>query len=90
MEILTEESCPHCKKTFESAHELENLEPKINKGSIKEIKGEQQNTQQIQKEPEVKEVIKEVTKVPSNIPAYKCKDGNCGRVHPNKNYQSPP
>ena len=90
MEIVTEENCPHCKKGFQSAHELENLEPKINKGKITEVKGDTQSTQQIQQttEPEVK--IVEKVKLPNNKPNYKCKDGRCGNLHPNPDYTQAP
>ena len=88
MKVLTEETCPHCKKGFESAHELDNLEPKIPQGKIKSIENTPQVMQQV--EPEIKEVIKEVTKIPSFIPQYKCKDGRCGNIHPNPDYTTRP
>jgi len=75
--------CKHCKKDLtldtdkmkvvDSAKEIDNLQ--------------QQQTTQLVK-PEVKEVIKEVTKTqtPPHIPSFKCKDGNCGLMHKNPNY----
>ena len=38
--------------------------------------------------PEIKEVIKEKVVAPAHIPAYKCKDGNCGQIHKNPNHFS--
>jgi hypothetical protein len=35
-----------------------------------------QQIEEIQKEP----------RMPSHIPAFKCKNGNCGEIHANKNY----
>jgi len=35
-------------------------------------------------EPEIKEVS------PSYIPRYHCKDGNCGKSHPNENFKDYP
>jgi len=86
MKLLTKEICPHCKKDFESEKDLEgpfeNFEIKKHKGSIEKI------TTEKTQEPEVKEVIKEVTKTqtPPHIPSFKCKDGNCGLMHKNPNY----
>jgi len=89
MKLLGETTCPHCKKDHDTEFNLENLEQvpvTIPKSKIKEI----QNNNQIQElqEPKVIEKIKEV--LPSNIPAFKCKDGNCGRVHKNPNYKRAP
>lgn len=91
VKLLEDLTCPHCKKDFEKETDLDQLdkpEPvKANKSSV------QQQTQLEQKEPEKqppKEVIKEVVKLPNTIPGHKCKDGNCGRVHPNKNYSRAP
>ena len=89
MKVLTEENCPHCKKSFESSHQLDNLEPAINQGKIKEVQGTQQNTIQEVKEPEIKEVVKTV--VPSDEPFYTCANGNCDKgMHKNPNYTKKP
>lgn len=89
MKVLTEENCPHCKKSFESSHELENLEPKITKGKIKELESTaaQQTVQEV-KEPEIKEVVKAVS--PSDEPYFACKNGSCGELHDNPNYTKLP
>ena len=89
MKLIGETDCPHCKKTHDTEFDLDNLEsiPKeAPKGRIKEIVSE--NQKMITEEPKVIEKIKEI--VPSNIPAFKCKDGNCGRVHKNSNYKREP
>ena len=89
MKLIGETDCPHCKKTHDAEFNLENLEqvPKtISKATIKEITNGNQT--QTLEEPKVIEKIKEV--LPSNIPAFKCKDGNCGRVHKNPNYKRAP
>jgi len=83
MKLLTKELCPHCKKEFESEKDLENFDIKKNVGTIEKVTPDPIT---IPTEPEVKEVIKEVTKIPSHIPAYKCKDKKCGKMHPNPNY----
>ena len=89
MKLIGETDCPHCKKTHETEFNLDELETvskESPKGRIKEIVNNNQT--------QVQEVIKEVEKIkevlPSNIPAFKCKDGNCGRVHKNPNYKRPP
>jgi hypothetical protein len=90
LKILTEENCPHCKKSFESAKDLEGFEPTQapqNKGTVKTIES---NAQQTMIEPEIKEIIKEVTKLPKTQPNYKCKDGRCGNLHPNPDYEAAP
>lgn len=76
--------CPHCKK--ESEIDIDSIEftsPKKEKFT---------NARAVQteviEEPKVIEKIKEV--LPSNIPAFKCKDGNCGRTHKNPNYKHAP
>ena len=85
MKLLTKEICPKCKHDFESEKDLENFDLKKNVGTIKELKDDPIKTPDM---PEVKEVIKEVVKIPSHIPKFKCKDGNCGLMHDNKNYTS--
>jgi len=83
MKLLTAEVCPKCKHQFESEKEMEGLEPSKNKGKIEKITSTEK-----EKDPEVKEVIKEVvkTQTPAHIPSFKCKDGNCGLMHKNPNY----
>jgi len=93
MKVLTEENCPHCKKTFESSHSMDNIEPVINKGEIKEIQstqntGNAQSTQIKEPQVEVKTEIKAVS--PSDEPFYTCKNGNCGSMHKNPNYSKKP
>jgi len=36
------------------------------------------------------EDLKKVTKMPSHIPNYQCKDGNCGQIHQNSRYDVAP
>ena len=79
--------CPHCKEKV--AIDIDKLEVKQPK-TLEHASSESQVTQTIEKEPEVKEVIKEVEKIPSNIPNYQCKDGRCGNVHPNPDYHDRP
>ena len=89
MKLLTKESCPHCKKDFDSQHELENLEPAFAKGKIQEI--ESNAPQQLQQE--IKEVIKEVEKTvsPDDSPYFECSNGDCGeKMHRNPNYKRRP
>jgi len=91
LKILTKETCPGCKKEFESSHELENLEPKINKGTIKELTSGDQVIQQIEKpkDPEVK--IETKTVIEDFKPNYECPNGDCDiGVHKNTNYKKKP
>ena len=79
--------CPHCKK--ESEIDIDKIE--IKPVEIKQF--ENPRTTQAQAtvqevKPEIVEKIKEV--LPSDIPAFKCKDGNCGRTHKNPNYKRAP
>ena len=73
--------CPHCQKEIT----IDADKMKVTNGP-KEAEAKQQAQILEKPEPEIKEVIKEVVKIPSTIPAYKCKDGNCGKMHPNPNY----
>ncbi len=84
MKILTKETCPGCKKEFDSQHDLENLEPKIIKGEIKTIEG---STNQVLETPKPEIKIETKTVIEDFKPGYECPDGNCEiKVHPNKNY----
>jgi len=77
--------CPHCKKDITLDSEKLNL---IDPSKSVE-NAAQQTTQVLEKpDPEVKEVIKEVLKIPSHIPKFKCKDGKCGKMHDNEDYTS--
>ena len=90
MKLIGETDCPHCKKSHETEFDIDNLEPvkqEASKGRVKEVINENQ-IQELKQEPKVIEKIKEV--LPSNIPAFKCKDGNCGRTHKNPNYKHAP
>ena len=90
MKILTKEDCPHCKKSFESSHDMDNIEPAINKGQIKEV---QSTTNQVLETVEPKIIEKEVIKAvsPADEPFYTCKNGNCDvGMHKNPNYSKKP
>ena len=80
--------CPHCKKAL--AFDVDKLEVKQEKPVIvpnASVTGQQ--TQQIQKEPEVKEVTKTV--IEDFKPNYECPNGNCDvGVHKNKNFKKRP
>lgn len=82
LKLVQEADCPHCKKKIELETDVDQLS--VDKKQIGS-KGKA-TTEEEKPEPEVKEVIKEVTKIPSHIPSYKCKDGSCGRMHNNPNY----
>jgi len=84
MKLLTKEKCPECNKEFDSQHELENLEPKINKGKIEDVASTSKPEEK--PEPEIKEVIKTVA--PNDQGFFKCK--NCGDAHKNPNYSKRP
>lgn len=87
MKLLTEETCPHCKKNFESEKDIDNLEPVRAKGEIKEVKSDSnQTTVQVEKPQEPKIEIKTVA--PKDQPFFKCK--NCGDAHKNPNYTEIP
>ena len=90
MKILTEETCPHCKKGFESQKDLDNIEPVVNKGKIKEIESTSQVT--IQEEKPIEKIIEKIKAVaPKDQPFFECKDGNCGdKMHTNPNYKTRP
>ena len=90
MKLLTDETCPDCKKKFESEHELEGLEPIKHKGKIKEVDSD--STVQLQMEkPEVQEkIVEKVVEVaPSYMPAFSCKGKDCDG-HQNQNYKQRP
>ena len=88
MKLLTEESCPHCKKNFESEHDIDNLEPAKITGTIKEIKTDSQNQTTVQEVKPVEPKIEIKTVAPKDQPFYKCK--NCGDAHKNPNYTEIP
>lgn len=87
MKIEGETDCPTCKKSHPVEIDIDNLDIKkveIPKMRVSSIESGQM-TQQI--EPQ-KEKIKEVLKIPSYIPKYKCK--NCDSNHKNKAYTNMP
>jgi len=82
--------CPHCKKQVELDQEkLEFVKREAEKNRLNNVSSSQT---QILEKPEVKEVIKEkiIQLPPSFMPTYKCKDGKCGKMHPNDYYTEPP
>lgn len=87
MKIEGETTCPGCKKDHPVEIDIDNLD--IKKVEIPQVRNprveSQQMTQQIEKPVEK---IKEVLKVPSYIPKYKCK--NCKENHKNKEYRQAP
>jgi len=81
-------TCPDCKKDFKHKAQLD-----IDKLEVKQLQTPElnnpstttQTTVQVEKpKPEV--IVK--TQTPSHIPSFKCKDGKCGKMHPNDNYTS--
>jgi len=92
MKVLTEETCPGCKKTFESSHEMENIEPVINKGTIKEINSSNQTTILEEKPPQEVENPKPEKIIEDFKPRYECPNGDCdlGGIHKNKHYKKKP
>lgn len=87
MKIEGETDCPTCKKSHPVEIDIDNLDiKKVEMPQVRNARVEQaQVTQQILKpEPE----IKTITKIPSYIPKYKCK--NCKENHKNKDYRQAP
>jgi len=76
--------CPHCKEKV--SIDIDKLEVKQPKGLTNANAETQQTVQMSNQEPEIKEVVKEVTKLPNIQPNYRCKDGRCGNIHPNPDY----
>ena len=88
MKILGETTCPGCKNKHEVELDVDNLDIKqIEMPQVNNARVETSRQQTVQ---EVKPVekIKEVVKVPSYIPKYKCK--NCDSNHKNKDYSKMP
>lgn len=91
MKITGDSTCPGCKKDHPVELDIDNLDikafeiPKVNNVRIENQLTTpptgQQTTQVIEK-------VKEVTKIPSYIPKYKCK--NCKENHKNKDYTQKP
>lgn len=87
MKILGETTCPGCKKNHEVELDVDNLE-------IKQIEMPQVSNPRVQTPQQTvqvqapKEKVKEVLKIPSYIPKYKCK--NCDANHKNKAYTNMP
>ena len=82
MKLVQDTKCPHCKKEFEIESDLDKIDIKP---PTKAQAGASTTLEPLTVEMP-KEVIKEKIVAPSHIPAYKCKDGNCGQVHKNPNY----
>ena len=75
--------CPHCKKDITlDSEKLDIIDPAkpVDNATVA------QSAQVLEKPAEIKEVIKEVVKIPSHIPKFKCKNGNCGKMHENEDY----
>lgn len=87
MKLVTEETCPHCKKNFESEKDIEHLEPSKITGTIKEIKTDSNQTM-VQEVKAVEPKIEIKTVAPKDQPFFTCK--NCGDSHKNPNYTEIP
>lgn len=86
MKIVGETTCPNCQKAHEAALDLDKFEPKVTTSVI-------QNPSISSPTATVTSVLAEekpkvITKIPSYIPNYKCK--NCGNNHKNKDYSVRP
>ena len=87
MKIEGDTTCPNCKKDHAVEFDIDNLDikkvevPQVRVNSVQSA----QVTEQIEK-PVGK--VKEVLKIPSYIPKYKCK--NCDSNHKNKAYTNMP
>lgn len=87
MKLEGDTTCPNCKKDHSVEFDVENLDlKKVEIPQARNVRIEQpQQTVQLEKPVEK---IKEVLKVPSYIPKYKCK--NCSENHKNKDYKKMP
>lgn len=89
MKLIGETECPHCKKTHDTEFNIDNIEPtrpQVPQGTVKQVISAGNTLL----EPEIKTVEKIKEVVPSHIPNYKCKNGDCGQVHKNPNYKRAP
>lgn len=86
MKLIGDTTCPHCKKDHEAEFNIDNIEPtkpQVPQGTVKQIISNNQTLL----EPEIKTVEKIKEVVPSHIPKFKCKNGDCGQIHENPNYK---
>ncbi len=80
--------CPHCKKDITLDSEKMKVTNQPLTVDTATAQSQQIITTEVKAEPEIKEVIKEVVKIPSHIPKFKCKNGDCGKMHENEDYTS--
>lgn len=91
MKIIGDTTCPGCKKDHQVELDIDNLDikridlPSVNNVAVTPTTT---NPYPIQQQVQTIEKVKEITKIPSNIPGYKCK--NCNKVHKNQNYTQKP
>lgn len=88
MKITGDTTCPNCKKDHEVTLDIDKLDIKQPISTLNNMTaaGPAPITTQILEAPRPE--IKIVTKIPSYIPKYKCKD--CNENHKNKNYTQKP
>jgi len=87
LKLIGESTCPGCKKDHSVEIDIDNLN--VEQMEIPKVKNLQvEGRTQIQQLEPPKEIIKEITKIPSYIPKYKCK--NCKENHKNKDYTTLP
>lgn len=85
LKLINDVECPGCHKKFESEVDVDKL------GDVKKeyTKAEPKRVQiERQEETESQVQIKEVPKVPSHIPKFKCK--NCDSLHDNPDFTTRP
>ncbi len=84
MKITGDTTCPTCKKDHEASFDIDKLEVKNTVPALTNVSTT--GIDQILEPPKVETKI--VTKIPSYIPKYKCKD--CNENHKNKDYTQKP
>ncbi len=81
--------CPHCKKDITlDSEKMKIIDTAKEAETVTASSAGNQQTITKTVEPEVKEIVIEKVKTPAHIPSFKCKDGKCGKMHPNDNYTS--